>query len=103
MLDKLNHVAQQAATNVSRRQFLGRFGRGAAFTAAALGGLLAMPTVAGAAKRVQMCSELSGTCSGQYVGSACGGSGTCQPVKHQKGRGKLSTVDCYCHRGSFGH
>ena len=42
MLEKVSQLAEQAATNVSRRQFLGRFGRGAMVVAAAAGGLLAM-------------------------------------------------------------
>lgn len=42
MLEELTHAAEQAATNVSRRHFLGRLARGAATTGAALGGLLAL-------------------------------------------------------------
>ena len=53
MLEKVSEIAEQAATNVSRRQFLGRFGGAAAATAAALGGLLALPAVAQAGKRVR--------------------------------------------------
>ena len=48
MLDKLNHFAEAAATSVSRRQVLGRFGRAAAVAAAALAGLL--PSQAEAAR-----------------------------------------------------
>ena len=41
MLEKINQLAEHAATNVSRRHFLGRVGRGAMVVAAATGGLLA--------------------------------------------------------------
>ena len=40
MLKKVSEVAQRAATNVSRRRFLGRFGKGAMAVAAAAAGLL---------------------------------------------------------------
>ena len=40
MLEELNHLAQTAATNMSRRQMLGRLGRAAAAAAAVLAGLL---------------------------------------------------------------
>ena len=46
MFDKLSQAAEQLATNVSRRQFLGRFGGGALALATAVGGLLALPDVA---------------------------------------------------------
>jgi hypothetical protein len=46
MLEKVNQLAEQAATNVSRRQFLGRLGRSAMAVAAASGGLLAVPAIA---------------------------------------------------------
>ena len=51
MFAKFNKMAEQAATNVSRRQFLGRFGRAALGAATAAGGLLALPTVARAGRR----------------------------------------------------
>jgi len=41
MLDRISQVAEKAATSVSRRNFLGQLGRGAAILAGALGGLLA--------------------------------------------------------------
>ena len=43
MFDKVSQVAEQTATSTSRRQFLGRLGRGAMLAAAAAGGLLALP------------------------------------------------------------
>lgn len=103
MLGRVSHIAEQAATNVSRRQFLGQFGRSAAATAAAIAVLLALPAVADAGKRIQVCSELSGSCSGRSVGSACGQSGTCRPVKSANQGPKSPIVDCYCRRGNFGH
>ena len=42
MLEKLSHAAEQMATRVSRRQFLGRFGGSARAPATAVGGLLAV-------------------------------------------------------------
>jgi hypothetical protein len=50
MFDKLSQFAEQAATNVSRRQFLGSLGRTAAGIAAVLGGVLLLPRDADAAK-----------------------------------------------------
>jgi len=51
MLEKFNQLAEHAATNVSRRQFLGRFGRGATAAALAAGGLLVFARDASAARR----------------------------------------------------
>ena len=103
MLEKMTEIAEQAAANVSRRQFLGRLGRRAAVSAAALGGLLALPAVAQAGRRIKICSELSGSCSGRSVGSSCGQGGTCQPVKKKGKKSKSNIVDCYCRGGNFGH
>ncbi len=41
MFEKVSQIAEQAATNVSRRRFFGRFGRGAMAVAAGVAGLLA--------------------------------------------------------------
>jgi len=51
MFARFNKMAEQAATNVSRRQFLGRLGRAALGAATVAGGLLALPTVARAGRR----------------------------------------------------
>ena len=51
MFEKFNHFAESTATNASRRQFLGRLGRGATAVAAGLGGLLAFPCDAQAARQ----------------------------------------------------
>jgi len=40
MFEKIGQTAEDVATSVSRRNFLGRFGRGAAALATALGGAL---------------------------------------------------------------
>jgi hypothetical protein len=41
MFDRISETAEKLATNVSRRAFLGRLGRGAAAVAAVAGGMLA--------------------------------------------------------------
>jgi hypothetical protein len=43
MFDKVSQTAERLATNVSRRAFLGRLGKGALGMAAAVGGLIAFP------------------------------------------------------------
>jgi len=103
MLEKVSHIAQQVATNVSRRQFLGRLGQSAATTAALLGGLLALPAVTHAGKRVRVCSLGSGGgCGGRAVGDRCGNSippGKCRPIDP---RDKSTVVECRCHAGGGG-
>ena len=73
MFDKFNRLAEAAATNVSRRRFLGRLGRGAMALAASLGGLLAMSPDAMAARAPRMCeTDFSfPDCQGMPVGSPC--------------------------------
>ena len=71
MFEKVSQMAEQAATNVSRRQFLGRFGRGAMVVAAAAGGLLAYP--GGALAGRKRCSSDADCHNGQI----CGGVGHC--------------------------
>jgi hypothetical protein len=44
MFDKISRAAEKAATSVSRRNFLGGLGRGAAALAAGLGGVLLTAT-----------------------------------------------------------
>ena len=91
MFEKVGQVAEQVATSVSRRQFLGRFGQGALAVAAAVGGLLALPADAQAGDR--FCNALSDHgCQGQKVGSHC--------ITNQGGTGKChvggSTGRCVC-------
>jgi hypothetical protein len=73
MFEELCQFAEAAATRVSRRQFLGRLGRGALTAAAALGGLLAIPSTAQAAGKRKVCWELSmvGECRGKPLNSPC--------------------------------
>ena len=71
MFEKLNQIAEQAATNASRRQFLGRIGRGAMAAAAVVSGLLVFPDDAEAATKV--CGPGSYfSCAGRPLGSQCG-------------------------------
>lgn len=70
MLEKINQTAEKLATNASRRQFFGRLGRGAMTVAAAVGGLLAMPSGAQAAPK--FCGTNSSVeCVGQRQGARC--------------------------------
>lgn len=48
MLEKIAQLAEQAATNASRRQFFGRVANGSLALAAVLGSLLVFPTVTAA-------------------------------------------------------
>lgn len=71
MFEKFSQLAQQTATNVSRRQFLGRVGRGALIAAGVVGGFLAFGSEAQAGRRV--CGINSDwQCAGRVVGSPCG-------------------------------
>jgi|SRR6516162_6384316 hypothetical protein len=45
MFDKVSQVAEKLATNVSRRAFLGRLGKGALVLAGAMGAILAFPAL----------------------------------------------------------
>ena len=79
MFEKLSQLAEQTATNASRRQFLGRFGGSALALATAVGGLLALT---GDAQAATVCGPGSiSMCRGRPVGSPCGNfmfRGTCQ-------------------------
>ncbi len=55
MNERFSQLAERSATSVSRRQFLGRAGRGAMTLAAVMGGLLAFPEDAQAARRAKRC------------------------------------------------
>jgi hypothetical protein len=70
MFEQFSQLAEQAATRASRRQFLGRVGRGAMGVAAALSGLLVLPGDAQAAHGV--CGPASSAiCRGRPIGSRC--------------------------------
>jgi hypothetical protein len=74
MFEKLSQMAEQAATSVSRRQFLGHFGRAAALATAA-GALLAQTVHAGGGKVT--CPDFSvSECAGRPVGHRCSGGKT---------------------------
>ena len=70
MFEKFSQIAEQAATSASRRQFLGRLGKGALAAAAAVSGLLVFPGDAEAATTV--CGRGSWlACQGRMEGSRC--------------------------------
>lgn len=81
MLGKAIHIAEQAATNVSRRQFLGRLGRSAALVAATAGGLLAAGKSAGAGRRLS-CSVGSYECADGSTFSLLFDRGRCKKRVH---------------------
>ncbi len=90
MLEKVSQVAEQVATSVSRRQFLGRLGAGAMSVAAAVGGVLALSAVAHAGPN-HICSGNSGICAGLSANSGCenrDGPGRCARIR--------GTNDCHC-------
>jgi hypothetical protein len=82
MLEKFNQLAEQAATNVSRRQFLGRFGRGAMVVAAAAGEILVRPDAAHAGRRACDNATSDAACFNAKVGDFCldgqGAAGRCK-------------------------
>lgn len=100
MLEKVNHLAEQAAINISRRQFFGRLGRAAAASAAALAGFLAASGDARAGRKApQRCGPLSSSsCAGKYVGAFCFnealGAGKCASTDKKD---KSQEVICVCH------
>ena len=66
MFEKVSQLAEQAATNVSRRQLLGQLGKGALLTAGALGTFLALPGAAIAGRRPKSeCPEGTRKCKGK--------------------------------------
>jgi hypothetical protein len=71
MFERFSQLAEQAATRASRRQFLGRVGRGVLAAAMAMGGLLAGGADAHAAS-VRMCEANSDlVCKGRAPSSKC--------------------------------
>jgi hypothetical protein len=91
MFEKLTNLAEQAATNASRRQFFGSVGRAAMLMAAAAGGLLALPAGARAAPRIRACDPFSSyACQGHNVGDFCDDQyyGRCAYLR--------GTTSCYC-------
>jgi hypothetical protein len=81
VFEKLNQIAEHAAANASRREFMGRLGRGAMAAAATVAGILAFVDEAEA--------------GGQTV-ACCGGTARCrQPAANCR---LLSS--CWRHQGS---
>jgi hypothetical protein len=88
MFEKVGRAAEKMAAGVSRRQFLGRLGRGAAAAAAVLGGMTAISKI-GTAGPPKICGPNSfGTCVGVPVGSECGAGGACKQIR--------GSNDCDC-------
>jgi hypothetical protein len=99
MLEKFSQIAEQAATNASRRQFLGRLGKGALTAAAVVSGVLTSEAALTRRppRRPRACGEGSdiycrglvegaycqiGTTAGTCVGaSAC----SCRPASGPRG------------------
>lgn len=93
MFDRLMRAAERAADGVSRRQFLGRLGRGAAAVAAGLAGATA--AAAGPNR----------TCDGPYTGSNCVGfrEGQSCYISALEGNGVCSGApNCVCVKKSRG-
>jgi len=66
MLEKVSQLAGLAAANVSRRQFLGRFGKAALLAAGALSTFLALPSSATAGRGPKFaCPEGTRKCKGK--------------------------------------
>ena len=96
MFKKVNQLAEQAATNISRRHFLGRFGRAATTAAAAVGAIAAFPGLAfGGRKPEVFCGPSSQqACLGKSVGDRCGSRGKCAQYK--------GSENCYCSKEGGG-
>jgi hypothetical protein len=76
MFERIGEKAEQLATSVSRREFLGRLAGGALAVAAAVGGILALPSVAHADRPGPgYCDPALSIpdCAGAMEGWACGG------------------------------
>jgi hypothetical protein len=101
MFERFHQLAEKTATRASRRQFLGRLGRGAMAVAAGLGSLLATGRVAQAARGRHICGELSvlADCRGKPVNSKCVGPSGPGMCKAQQGfqfpDGTYNCNDCH--------
>src|SRR5262245_35962390 len=92
MFEKFSQFAEQAATNVSRRQFLGGLGRTALAVAAAAGALLVLPSDANAIPQGTLCSP---TCSSIYCANNLIG-GQCRTGKCVAARGSFDSLGRPC-------
>ena len=75
MFEKLSEIAERSATSASRREFLGRIGRGALIAAGAVSGFLAFGAEAQAGRRVCGINSVW-QCAGRVAGSPCGSPGS---------------------------
>ena len=96
MFEQISQLAEQTATRASRRQFLGRVGRGAMAAAMAMGGLLAAGADAHAKRRPSpICvGNSEAQCLGKAEGTPCAlfrRFGTCKGVLPGEGG-----VVCIC-------
>jgi len=91
MFEKFSRLAEHAATNVSRRHFLGALGRGAMGCAAVVGAFLVGVRGADASRPIQSCGFNSDPeCQGRATGDACfNGAGRCRRIRG-------TAYDCYC-------
>ena len=99
MFDRLNEIAAQAATSISRRHFLGTLGKAALAAAAMAAGLVAPPAVAQAARPpARVCSANSfPSCAGQPEGTPCFADDAFGRCVGPRRRGDKSTVTtCFC-------
>jgi hypothetical protein len=93
MYERLSQMAEQAASQACRRQFLGALGRAALGAAAAAAAILVSPGTV-SARPVHLCSDFSGICANQPVNSFCSdyyGPGRCRKIR--------GTNDCHCYTG----
>ncbi len=90
MFENFGRFAEQVATDASRRQFLGCFGRGALAVAAAVGGMLALPTISRGDKPPPIVCDANSytTCIGAGEGAMCSRTGRCQRI------GNTSSCTC---------
>jgi hypothetical protein len=79
MFEKVSQMAEPLATSASRRNFLGRIGRGALVAAGAVGGFLAFGSEAGAGQRKRNCTSDAG-CPRGYI---CNGGQCVKGVRNQ--------------------
>jgi len=86
MFEKFNHLAEQAATNASRRRFLSRIGRGAMAATTGVAGILAASNAAHAGRRRRIRWARSGRCAADSVNSECAGKPIGAPCSHGRGR-----------------
>ncbi len=73
MFEKVSQMAEQMATRVSRRQFLGRFGGAALVAATTVGGLVALPGIGMADRKKGLPCGTGGMidCTYRLTGDTC--------------------------------